>query len=158
MKKYTIPFLEECPVPVIKFQMKDGRDVYAMVDCGSSASLVSDKFETEFPDAVLKRKEKGKGCFYGYKGSAEIDIVMLLVTLPGISDSGEPGQVKIIGVIDDLATLRENLMKPSGLEEDVMLVLGNDMLKALDGKLDMKKKTVTLYMKKGRKTNSKKAA
>jgi len=158
MKKYTIPVLEKFPIPVIKFETNEGRSIYALVDSGCSTSFVNEKFEELFPNFVLWSKECGKGNFVGFKTERELDCTRLLVALPRISDSGEPGQVKIIGFRDDLSLLTNNLMKPNGIDDDLHLVIGNDILTALGGRLNMKKKTLTLYVKKSRKKKTQKAA
>lgn len=148
MIKHTIPFADiSGTIPFIRFPMADGRDVYALVDTGSGTTLLDRSLMTDYPDVFKAIPPKGRTSLVGITGSKEVDVEFARLDIPMDAPGAGRGDLRILGLLDDLSALSDNVKKVLGTQETMTVLIGSDCLRAYGAKIDLKKNTITFSVK-----------
>ena len=152
MIKYTIPFAEtKSVIPFIRFPMADGRIVYALVDTGSASTLLDRSLMKDYPDISKSTSPKGKTSFVGIAGSREVEVEIARIDIPMEASGAGDGNLRILGLLDDLSPLADNVKRIVGTPETMTVLIGSDCLRAYNAKIDLKKGNITFSVKEKKK-------
>ena len=148
MIKYTIPFVEtNSVIPFIRFPMADGRVVYALVDTGSASTLLDRSLMTDYPEIFKSTSPKGKTSFVGIAGSREVEVEIARIDIPMEASGAGDGNLRILGLLDDLSPLADNVKRIVGTSETLTVLIGSDCLRAYGAKIDLNKGCITFSVK-----------
>lgn len=130
-------------VPVVHFTLQDGTNVYALVDTGSEMTLFDRKFVEQHKESFGIVQTADKVNLIGLSAKRAFHVVSVSTVLHAEED--ELALPVFDAMLFDLAHLTDTLRKNSGWEEDkaIVLVLGADILKNIDAKINFKNKTLS---------------
>ena len=138
MKRVTIPLrFRRSRIPLVNFRLAGDETYYALIDTGSETTL----FDAALKDKVEIKEIEADGDFTGiggkveYKGIQYTDTSFIL-----------PGDIELpfIGLIHDMTALSKHFKDKNKEYVRISAIIGSDLLKKHDAKIDYKNRTLTL--------------
>lgn len=132
---------KHCPseIPLISLMMDSGESCLAVIDTGSEQTIFDETFINEHKDDFA--------FFHTKEGYNMIGVATETQTLSRtIMMKAHVGKdtLSIYGITADLSNLRIHFKKAYGDDYDIVCILGSDMLKCLNAKINMKQGYLTL--------------
>ena len=152
MDKFTLLFVDYSSViPIVRFALKDGKEIYAIIDSGSESTLVDKKFKKQYLGIIQSTNILGKMKAMGIGGEKEMVVMETIARIPMKTDKGEDGAIEIKACVDNLSTLVDHMKRMHNIPWEFSLLIGGDTLRVLSSRIDYRKKTVTFFTKARRK-------
>lgn len=141
-KRTTIKFGEyPTPIPVFKCRTLDGKQFIAMVDTGSEVTI----FDQKLSDNLISEDEDETGItLHSIHGEDESSASMYRLPLSVKTDMSDDSSLHLKGIKSDLTSVSQFLKESYGWEEDLLIVIGSDTLKAMEWIVDFDNNQIVL--------------
>jgi predicted aspartyl protease len=138
MERVTIPLrFRKSRIPLVNFRLAGDETYYALIDTGSETTLL----DVALKDKVEVKSIEDEGNFVGIGGSTDYKTIEFADTsfiLPGDIE------LPFIGLMHDMTALSKHFMDKNKEYIRISAIIGSDLLKKHDAKIDYKNRTLTI--------------
>lgn len=138
MERVTIPLrFRRSRIPLVNFRLAGDETYYALIDTGSETTLL----DVALKDKVEVKSIEDEGNFVGIGGSTEYKTIEFADTSFILL-----GDIKLpfIGLMHDMTALSKHFKDKNKEYIRISAIIGSDLLKKHDAKIDYKNKTLSI--------------
>lgn len=140
-----IPFIDfSGQLPLVRLFLKNGEQGYALIDSGSESTILDPIIMKDYPGLVISSTIIGQQNNVGFAGKANVKVVRANLHLPFNSTPKKQFDIILNCSVADLSSISSRIEQRFGVSGNLLMILGCDFLTAVEAKIDMKKRHISV--------------